>query len=62
MHSPETALILRFKQSIVLGTRMRKHLSSEDFLLYLEAIWEDGPQVRYQNPDAWVRPLNVCNF
>jgi hypothetical protein len=29
-------------------------------MLYLEAIWEDGPEVRYQNPDAWVRPLNVC--
>jgi hypothetical protein len=38
--------------------KMSKRLSREDFLDSLEIIFEEGPLVKYQNPDAWVRPLN----
>jgi hypothetical protein len=35
---------------------MNKRLSSKEFLESLEAIWEEGPLVKYQNPDAWIMP------
>jgi hypothetical protein len=40
---------------------MTKHLSSEKFLEYVQAIYEEGPPVKYPSPDAWVRALPV-NF
>jgi hypothetical protein len=39
---------------------VRKRLSRKDFLDCLEVMYEEGPQVKYQNPDAWSRPLNMC--
>ncbi|HUK84307.1 MAG TPA: hypothetical protein VLU95_00445 [Candidatus Acidoferrum sp.] len=27
--------------------------SSEEFLKGYNAIWKEGPSVKYQNPDAW---------
>ena len=35
---------------------MGKRLSSKEFLQYLDAIYEEGPPVKYQNPDAWIMP------
>jgi hypothetical protein len=37
---------------------LSKRLSREDFLEFLEVIFEEGPLVKYPNPDAWVRSLN----
>jgi len=36
---------------------MSKRLSRKEFLDCLEAIYEEGPMVKYQNPDAWSRFL-----
>jgi len=36
------------------GLDVRKRLSSKDFLTLLKALWESGPKVKYQNPDAWM--------
>jgi hypothetical protein len=38
---------------------MTKRLSSKDFFEVIEAIWEEGPMVKYQNPDAWIRALYI---
>jgi hypothetical protein len=35
---------------------MGRRLSSKEFLEYLNAIYEEGPTVKYQNPDAWIMP------
>ena len=32
---------------------MSNRLSRKDFLKCLEAMYEEGPAVRYQNPDSW---------
>jgi hypothetical protein len=37
---------------------MSKRLSRKEFLEFLEVIFEEGPMLKYQNPDAWVRSLN----
>jgi len=31
----------------------QKRLSSEEFLRVHDALWKDGPKIKYQNPDAW---------
>ena len=36
----------------------QKRLSSKEFLNGYEAIWKQGPSVKYQSPDAWNR--NIC--
>jgi hypothetical protein len=36
---------------------MTKRLSSEKFLECFNVIWQRGPIVRYQNPDAWIEFL-----
>jgi hypothetical protein len=33
---------------------MRKRLSSEDFLKLAGELWQNGPRVKYQNPNAWI--------
>jgi len=35
---------------------MKKRMSREEFILILDAILQEGPKVRYQNPDAWSYP------
>ena len=35
----------------------QKRLSSKEFLKVHDAIWKDGPKIRYQCPDSWSRPL-----
>jgi len=30
-----------------------RHKSSKDFLAGFDEIWEEGPKVKYKNPDAW---------
>jgi hypothetical protein len=30
-----------------------KHTSSEEFLKGYNAIWKNGPAVKYTNPDSW---------
>jgi hypothetical protein len=39
---------------------MNKRLSRKEFLKCVEAMYEEGPPVKYPSPDAWVRaiPLN----
>ena len=31
----------------------QKRLSSEEFLKVYDALWKEGPEVKYQTPDAW---------
>lgn len=38
---------------------MSKRLSRKEFLKCVEALYEEGPPVRYQNPDAWILPVSV---
>jgi len=38
---------------------MRKRLSSEDFLKLVEELWQPGPKVKYQNPNAWMAFLDL---
>jgi hypothetical protein len=38
---------------------MSKRLSRKDFLEFLEVLFEEGPLVKYQNPDAWASPLHA---
>jgi hypothetical protein len=35
--------------------KSQKKLSSQEFLKVYETIWQDGPKIKYQNPDAWIR-------
>jgi len=44
------------------GDIMTKHLSSDNFLERFDAIWQKGPAVRYQNPDAWIEFLYRKTF
>lgn len=30
-----------------------KRMSQQEFNRFYRAIWQTGPQVRYQNPDSW---------
>jgi len=32
-----------------------KRTSSEDFLRAFDAIYKEGPKVKFQNPDAWTK-------
>jgi hypothetical protein len=32
---------------------MAKRTSSKDFLKGYDAIWKNGPTVKYINPDSW---------
>ena len=42
---------------------MGKRISSEDFLLLAEALWEGKAKVKYKNPDAWISYLTKsCRF
>ena len=54
----ETWFILRLDTCKFWCVKMSKRLSRKDFLEFLDVILEEGPLVKYQNPDAWVRPLN----
>jgi hypothetical protein len=58
---PETSFILRFKALMYQCSYMNKRLTSKKFLEYVEAMYEEGPPVKYPSPDAWVRAIPV-NF
>jgi hypothetical protein len=30
-----------------------ERMNQEEFDSIYEAIWEQGPQIRYENPDSW---------
>jgi len=36
----------------------KRNLSSKEFIEQYDRIWQKGPHVKYQNPDAWNRPAN----
>jgi len=36
---------------------MGSRLSREKFLALAEELLQDGPEVKYQNPDAWISHL-----
>ena len=31
----------------------QKRLSSEEFLKIYDTLWKQGPELKYQSPDAW---------
>ena len=35
------------------GNKENNHLSSKKFLEGYDALWKEGPSIKYQNPDAW---------
>ena len=37
---------------------MGKKLKSDEFLKLLKALRDNGPKVKYQNPDAWRRRVS----
>lgn len=37
------------------GDKENSHLPSKEFLKGYDAIWKQGPSIKYQNPDAWNR-------
>jgi len=37
---------------------MSCRLSSKDFWRLFELLWEQGPAVRFRNPDAWIKALD----
>jgi hypothetical protein len=45
--SPETPKVVAKK-------RKQNRLTSEEFLRIYEILWEEGPKVKYLNPDNWV--------
>jgi len=45
--SPETPKVVAKK-------RKQKRLTSEEFLRIYEILWEEGPKVKYVNPDGWI--------
>ena len=36
----------------------KSNLSSKEFLKGYDAIWKQGPSIKYQNPEAWNRQLS----
>jgi hypothetical protein len=40
---------------MLMRLNMNKRLSSKDFLEKFDTMWKEGPKVKYQNPDSWVR-------
>ncbi len=40
------------------GNKENKNLSSKEFLKGYDALWKEGPSIKYQNPDAWNRHLS----
>ncbi|MCJ7559144.1 hypothetical protein MUO79_00820 [Candidatus Bathyarchaeota archaeon] len=41
---------------------MTKRLSSDKFLECFDAMWQRGPFVKYQNPDAWIKTVYLKAF
>ena len=39
----------------------QKRLSSDEFLKVQETIWQEGPQIKYQNPEVNERELQSTN-
>lgn len=39
---------------VIAKKRKQKRLTSEEFLRIYEILWEEGPKVKYVNPDNWV--------
>ena len=37
-------------------TQGTKRLSSEEFRKVYDDLWEEGPKIQYQSPDAWRKP------
>ena len=40
----------------------QKRLSSDEFLKVQETIWQEGPQIKYQNPDVNERELRSTSY
>jgi hypothetical protein len=36
--------------------KKRKRLSADEFWSVYDSIWQEGPEVKYQNPNKWVDP------
>jgi hypothetical protein len=39
----------------------QKRLSSKEFLKVYDALRQEGPIAKYQNPDTWVRNLQATS-
>jgi hypothetical protein len=55
----ETWFILRLNTCTFWCEKLSKRLSRKDFLEFLEIIHEEGPVVKYKNPDAWIIPSHL---
>ena len=46
---------LKKEQDIVVNKlKEQKKLTSEEFWSVYNSIWQEGPEVKYQNPDKWI--------
>jgi len=49
---------LKGEQKIIINKlKKQKKLSSDEFLLVYNSIWQKGPEVKYQNPHKWIDPV-----
>jgi hypothetical protein len=35
-----------------------RRLNREEFLKVYDSLWQEGPPVKYQKPDNWVKPAD----
>jgi hypothetical protein len=35
-----------------------RRLKGKEFLKVYDSMWQEGPPVRFQNPDNWVKPAD----
>ena len=46
---------LKQKKKIIADKlKNQKKLTSDEFKLIYDSIWQKGPQVKYQNPERWI--------
>jgi len=56
MTTDEIWFILPFRYIWLIKMFQRKKITSRDFTTLFDALWTQGPTVKYQNPDAGLRP------
>jgi len=39
----------------IIKIQRQKRLSSEEFRKVYDNLWKEGPEIKYQSPDAWRR-------
>jgi hypothetical protein len=56
MTKDEICFILPFWYMWLIKMLQQKKVTSRDFMALFDALWAQGPTVRYPNPDAGLRP------